>query len=92
MRCLYEVLGLSEDADDLTIRKAYRKAALAWHPGQRSCLAVSSDHDVHYAHCHPQRSFRCPDKNQSTLELADARFKEIQNAWEVLSDPREKAW
>lgn len=32
------------------------------------------------------------DKNQDNSEEADTRFKEIQNAWEVLSDPREKAW
>ena len=34
----------------------------------------------------------CPDKNQGNLEEADARFKELQNAYEVLSDRQEKAW
>ena len=33
MRCLYEVLGVSRDADEATIRKAYRQQALKWHPG-----------------------------------------------------------
>ena len=32
------------------------------------------------------------DKNQHRLEEADERFKEIQNAYEVLSDKHERAW
>ncbi|WIA41299.1 hypothetical protein OEZ86_004902 [Tetradesmus obliquus] len=64
MRCLYEVLSVDKAADDDTIKKAYRKAALIWHP----------------------------DKNQHRLEEADAHFKEIQNAYEVLSDKHERVW
>ncbi|KAK9822025.1 hypothetical protein WJX74_001541 [Apatococcus lobatus] len=33
-----------------------------------------------------------PDKNQHRLEEADTRFKEIQNAYEILSDKHERAW
>lgn len=36
MRCLYEVLEIGKDADETTIRKAYRKGALAWHPGEQT--------------------------------------------------------
>jgi DnaJ family protein A protein 5 len=32
------------------------------------------------------------DKNQDNLQQADERFKEIQNAYEILSDPHERAW
>ena len=31
--CLYEVLNVERTATDADIRKAYRKAALQWHPG-----------------------------------------------------------
>jgi DnaJ-class molecular chaperone len=33
MRCLYEVLEVDKNADDDVIKKAYRKLALVWHPG-----------------------------------------------------------
>ncbi|KAG7668252.1 hypothetical protein Ndes2526A_g01016 [Nannochloris sp. 'desiccata'] len=37
-------------------------------------------------------ALRChPDKNQNDPHAED-RFKEIQNAYEILSDPNEKAW
>eukprot|EP00884_Botryococcus_braunii_P003395 jgi/Botrbrau1/13056/Bobra.0187s0018.1 len=64
MRCFYEVLGVERDADDNTIKTAYRKAALSWHP----------------------------DKNLHRVEEATERFQEIREAFDVLSDPRERAW
>lgn len=64
MRCLYEVLDIERDADDTTIKTAYRKAALKYHP----------------------------DKNQDNPQAAEERFKEVQNAYEVLTDKHERAW
>ncbi|BDA42473.1 DnaJ homolog subfamily C member 21 at N-terminal half [Coccomyxa sp. Obi] len=64
MRCLYDVLGVSNDVDDTQLKKAYRQAALQWHP----------------------------DKNQDRQQEAEVRFKEIQNAYEILSDKHERAW
>ncbi|KAG6930253.1 DnaJ heat shock protein family (Hsp40) member B3, partial [Chelydra serpentina] len=54
----YEVLCIPCDASDEDIKKAYRKAALKWHP----------------------------DKNPENKEHAERRFKEIAEAYEVLSD------
>ena len=34
MKCLYEVLGVEKDVEDVALRKAYRMAALKWHPGE----------------------------------------------------------
>lgn len=31
-KCHYEILNVSRDADDATIKAAYRKLALRWHP------------------------------------------------------------
>lgn len=62
--CYYETLDCDITATEDELRKAYKKAALRWHP----------------------------DKNQDNLEEATIKFKEIQAAWDVLSDPREKAW
>ncbi len=33
MRCLYEVLGVEKDVDEIALKAAYKKAAFRWHPG-----------------------------------------------------------
>lgn len=83
MRCLYEVLGVERDAGDDTIKKAYRKLALVWHPGTYTADTFPG----WWVHKHAGT-----DKNQHRLEEADERFKELQNAYEILSDAHERAW
>ncbi len=60
-RDYYEVLGISKDASDADIKKAYRKMAKKYHP----------------------------DINKEPG--AEDKFKEINEAYEVLSDPQKKA-
>lgn len=64
MKCHYDVLEVSRDADADDIKKAYRKLAMKWHP----------------------------DKNLENTEAATEQFKIVQQAFEVLSDPHERAW
>ncbi|GIX17172.1 MAG: chaperone protein DnaJ [Rhodothalassiaceae bacterium] len=61
-RDFYEVLGVPRDADPETIKKAYRKLALKYHP----------------------------DRNPGDPD-AEARFKEINAAYEVLKDEKKRA-
>jgi molecular chaperone DnaJ len=57
----YQLLGVSRDASDDEIKKAYRKLAMQYHP----------------------------DKNRASD--AEARFKEIAEAYDVLRDPDKRA-
>ena len=61
-RDFYEVLGVSRDADDATLKKAYRALAKRYHP----------------------------DMNPGDAE-AEQKFKEINEAYSVLSDPEKRA-
>ncbi|KAL1968947.1 hypothetical protein VTN77DRAFT_781 [Rasamsonia byssochlamydoides] len=58
---LYDALGIKPDASQDDIKKAYKKAALRWHP----------------------------DKNKDNPKAAE-KFKEVSQAYEVLSDPEKR--
>jgi len=58
----YAILGVSKDASEEDIKKAYKKNALKWHP----------------------------DRNLNNKEEAEAKFKEIAEAYEVLNDPQKR--
>ena len=59
----YETLGVSRNASDSDIKKAYRKLTMQYHP----------------------------DRNLDNPEEAAEKFKEIQKAYDILSDPQKKA-
>ena len=61
-RDYYEVLGVTKESDENTIKKAYRQLAKKYHP----------------------------DMNPGDAE-AEAKFKEVNEAYDVLSDPDKKA-
>ena len=61
-RDYYEVLGISKNATQDEIKKAYRKLAKKYHP----------------------------DANPDNKEEAEAKFKEVNEAYENLSDPQKR--
>jgi len=58
----YKLLEVDKSADEKTLKKAYRKLSMKWHP----------------------------DKNPNNIELANQKFKEIGEAYGVLSDPKKR--
>ena len=58
----YGILGVSKEATEADIKKAYRKQALQWHP----------------------------DKHKDKKEAAEKRFKEINEAYQILSDSEKR--
>lgn len=58
----YQILGIDREADDKTIKSAYRSLARKWHP----------------------------DVNPDNTEEAEEKFKEVSEAYSVLSDPEKK--
>ncbi|KAJ1965343.1 Molecular chaperone (DnaJ super) [Dipsacomyces acuminosporus] len=58
----YGILGVSKDADDDAIKKAYRKQALKWHP----------------------------DRHKDDKAKSEKMFKDISEAYEVLSDKQKR--
>lgn len=65
-RDYYEVLGVSKNAPDDEIKKAYRKMAMKYHPDRVATMPEA-------------------DKKQ-----AEEKFKELQEAYAVLSDTQKK--
>lgn len=61
-RDFYEVLGVSRDASERDIKKAYKRLAMKFHP----------------------------DRNPGDSSAAD-KFKEVKEAYEILTDPQKKA-
>jgi len=62
-RDYYEILGVSKDSDERTIKKAYRKLARTHHP----------------------------DASSESPEVAEKKFKEISEAYEVLADKEKRS-
>ncbi|CAN0464889.1 unnamed protein product, partial [Laminaria digitata] len=60
------LLGVSRSAEEPEIKKAYRKAALKYHPDRQS------------------------SKTEQEKEEAGKVFRDIAEAYEVLSDPQKK--
>lgn len=63
----YKTLGVSKNASEDEIKKAYKRLALTHHP-DRHASASEEDRKVH-----------------------EKKFKEIGEAYEILSDPKKKA-
>lgn len=62
----YKILGISKDASDDDIKKAYRKLAMKYHPDRQT------------------------EKSDKEKKDAESKFKEVNEAYSILSDPQKK--
>jgi curved DNA-binding protein CbpA len=85
--CLYEVLGVERTAAADDIKRAFRKLALQWHPWVAAACAARLRVLSALRGPLPRRS----DKNPGNAE-AEEKYKEIQSAYETLSDAQERQW
>ena len=88
---LYDILGVESNATSSEIKKAYKKQAIKW------CVQSGCESMVFFSlPVFPPFFFfsfffsaclcRHPDKNPADPDAATARFKQIGEAFEVLSD------
>lgn len=66
MKDYYQILDIKKDADDKTIKTAYRKLATEWHPDKHQIA------------------------DEESQQAAEKKFKEISEAYSVLSNPEKK--
>jgi len=66
-RDFYAILGVARDADDDTLKKAYKKQAVKYHPDKHA------------------------NKPEAERAAAEAKFKEVSEAYEVLTDKDKRA-
>ena len=66
MKDYYDILGVSKDATDADIKKAYKKLALKFHPDRQQ------------------------GKSDKEKKEAENKFKEINEAFSTLSDPKKR--
>lgn len=64
-RDYYAILGVSRDASENDIKKAYKKLAIKWHPDKNN-------------------------QSEESKKLAEKTFRDINDAYTVLSDPKKK--
>ena len=76
----YAVLGVSRDADERTIRRAYHKLALRMHPDKVQARAKGLSQDGTTEEAKPV-----------DLEEAKIKFQQLQKIFQVLSDPDRRA-
>eukprot|EP00331_Platyophrya_macrostoma_P002565 CAMPEP_0176419818 /NCGR_PEP_ID=MMETSP0127-20121128/8265_1 /TAXON_ID=938130 /ORGANISM="Platyophrya macrostoma, Strain WH" /LENGTH=509 /DNA_ID=CAMNT_0017800351 /DNA_START=58 /DNA_END=1587 /DNA_ORIENTATION=- len=61
----YKILGVSKEATEEEIKKAYKKGALKWHPDKNN-------------------------ESEEAMKLAEKNFKDLQEAYSVISDPKKR--
>lgn len=72
----YGILGINEDANDVEIKKAYRKAALKWHPDKNCSTPEAKEH--------AEKMFK--DVQEANAVLTDRKKRQRYDAGHDLED------
>jgi Ca-activated chloride channel homolog len=84
-RDYYAILGVPTDADEQTIKRAYRQLARRYHPD-----AIARRNDQAEPAEHAEEVEPAVEDGAQTSAGSAERFREIQQAYELLADPQQR--
>ena len=84
----YSILGLTKDASEDEIKKAYRKRALMHHPGKYYQQKLEWGKNIFNTLFSIDRF---PNETEEVKKEEEKKFKEVGEAYNVLSDPKKRA-
>lgn len=86
MRDWYQVLGVARDADAEEIKRVYRQLALELHPGKNGKEHPESSRRPEPCSSNHLHTLPAPTTDRSRAASDVERFKQISEAYRVLSD------
>lgn len=89
MKCHYEVLGIERNAEEKEIKNG-TVLCCTWVFMHQNIL-MNQIWNVFAAYRKLALKFH-PDKNLDNIDAAKEQFLLVQQAYDVLSDPQERAW